>query len=100
MLQELTERQQNTTFPEGADVKRFFQLFAMLWAIYIFAKAAFYYWLGSIMPLTEAIALRSIVGGVSLALMIFLSTTQGRRLLALCRRVGLLPVAPDRKTDA
>jgi hypothetical protein len=52
------------------------------------------------MPLTEAIALRSIVGGVSLALMIFLSTTQGRRLLALSRRVGLLPVAPDRKTDA
>jgi intracellular septation protein A len=100
MLQELAEKQQNTIFPEGADVRRFFQLFTMLWAIYFFAKAAFYYWLGSIMPFTQAIALRSIVGSVSLALMIFLSTTQGRRLFALCRRLGLLPEAPDRKTDA
>ena len=39
----------------------------------------------------EAMALRSIVGSVSLAVMILVSATQGRRLFFLCRRLGLLP---------
>jgi intracellular septation protein A len=92
MLQELAEKQRNTTFPEGADVRRFFQLFTLLWAVYFFVKAAFYYYLGLVLPLTEAIALRSIIGSVSLGLMILLSATQGRRLFDLCRRLGWLPI--------
>lgn len=100
MLQELSEKQRDMTFPEGADIKRFFQLFTLLWAAYFFIKAAFYYWLGLIMPLTEAMALRSIIGSASLALMIALSVTQGRRLFMLCRRLGLLPEAPQREVKA
>ena len=92
MLQELAEKKQNATFPEGADVRRFFQIFTLLWALYFFVKAAFYYYLGLVLPLTEAIALRSIIGSVSLGLMILLSVTQGRRLFDLCRRLGLLPI--------
>lgn len=91
MLQELAEKQRRMTFPEGADVRRFFQLFTLLWAVYFFVKAAFYFWLGLIMPLTEAMALRSIVGGITLGLMIALSVTQGRRLFFLCRWLGLVP---------
>jgi intracellular septation protein A len=93
MLQELAEKQNRTTFPEGAEVRRFFQLFTLLWAAYFFIKAGFYYWMGAILPLTEAMAVRSVVGGVSLGLMIALSVTQGRRLFFLCRRLGLLPNA-------
>jgi intracellular septation protein A len=98
MLQELAEKQQGSPFPEGADVRRFFQLFTLLWAVYFFLKAAFYYWLGAVLPLTEAMAVRSVVGGVSLGLMIALSVTQGRRLFLLCRWFGLLPpvAAPSR----
>jgi intracellular septation protein A len=92
MLQELAEKQKNATFPEGADVKRFFQIFTLLWALYFFVKAAFYYYLGLVLPLTEAIALRSIIGSASLGLMILLSVTQGRRLFDLCRGLGLLPI--------
>ena len=92
MLQELAEQRQNATFPEGADVRRFFQIFTLLWAAYFFVKAAFYYYLGLVLPLTEAIALRSIIGSASLGLMILLSVTQGRRLFDLCRRLGLLPI--------
>jgi intracellular septation protein A len=98
MLQEVAEKQRNLTFPEGADVRRFFQLFTLLWAVYFFVKAAFYYWIGVILPLTEAMAVRSIVGSVSLGLMIALSVTQGRRLFFLCRWLRLLPPPPpDRK---
>jgi hypothetical protein len=91
MLQELAEQRQNESFPEGPDFRRFFQIFTLLWALYFFVKAAFYYWLGMILPLTEAMALRSTVGSVSLGLMMFLSATQGRRLFMLLRRVGLVP---------
>ncbi len=69
----------------------------MFWAGYFFVKAAFYLWTATTMPLTEAMALRSLVGGVSLALMIAFSVTQGRRMFFLCRRLGLLPPA---ETDA
>jgi intracellular septation protein A len=100
MLQELAEKQQNTSFPDGVDVRRFFQIFTLLWAVYFVLKAALYYWLGSVMPLAQAITLRSIVGGASLLVMIYLSTTQGRRLFQLCRRLGLLPQAPERQNDA
>jgi len=94
MVQELAEKQSGSAFPVGPDVRRFFQLFTLLWAAYFFLKAAFYYWVGAVLPLTEAMAIRSVVGSVSLGLMIALSITQGRRLFFLCRWLGLLPPAP------
>ncbi|MFI5011192.1 MAG: hypothetical protein ACHQAY_02480 [Hyphomicrobiales bacterium] len=92
MIQEVAEQRQGTPFPEGEDFRRFFQLFTLLWAAYFFLKAAFYLWIGLIMPLAQAMAVRSVVGGVSLGLMTALSVTQGRRLFMLCRRLGLVPM--------
>ena len=43
------------------------------------------------LPIVQAMALRSIVGSISLGLMIAVSATQGRRLFALCQKGGLLP---------
>jgi intracellular septation protein A len=90
MLQEIAE-QRGESFPARADVRRFFQLFTLLWAAYFIVKAGLYLWIGTILPLERAIALRSLIGGISLALMLALSITQGRRLFFLCRRIGLLP---------
>ena len=91
LIQELAERRQATPLPERADVRRFFQLFTLVWAAYFFVKAAFYFWIALIFPLAQAMAIRSIIGGISLGLMILVSVTQGRRLFDLCRRWGLLP---------
>jgi len=71
-------------------VRSFFRLFTLAWAAYFFLKAAFYLWTAAVLPMTEAMALRSIVGGVSLALMSLVSATQGKRLFFLCRRLGWL----------
>jgi len=90
LIQEAAEQRQGA-FPDSAEVRRFFQLFTLFWAAYFFVKAIFYLWTATTMPLTEAMALRSLVGGVSLAAMIAFSATQGRRLFFLCRRLGLLP---------
>ena len=91
MLQEIAEQRGGESLPATAEVRRFFQLFTLAWAVYFFLKAAFYAWAVWRLPLAQAIALRSLVGGVSLGLMSAVSVTQGRRLFFLCRRLGLLP---------
>ncbi len=93
LLQEIAEQRQGTPFPDRPDVRRFFELFTFAWAVYFFLKAAIYLWMGAILPLAQAMAWRSLVGSLSLAVMLVVSITQGRRLFFLCGRLGLLPVA-------
>ena len=91
MIQEAAEQRGSDAFPDTPEIRRFFLLFTLAWALYFFLKAAFYAWAAYTMPLTEAMALRSIVGGVSFGLMSAVSATQGRRIFFLCRRLGWLP---------
>ena len=44
------------------------------------------------LPLERALALRTVLGGVSLACMFAISFFLGRPLFFLCRYLGLLPV--------
>jgi intracellular septation protein A len=90
IIQEVAE-QRGETFVATEEVRGFFRLFTLVWAGYFFLKAAVYFWLAWTLPMLEAMALRSVGGGVSLGLMIVISATQGRRLFFLCRRLGLLP---------
>jgi len=89
MLQEMAERRQQ--FPDRPDVRYFFRLFTLFWSSYFFIKAAVYLWLGLILPLERALALRVVIGNVSLVAMLALSFLGGRRLFFLCRWLGLLP---------
>ncbi len=90
ILQEVAE-QRGESFTATNEVRAFFRLFTLFWAAYFLIKAAFYLWLVWTLPMLEAMALRSVIGGVTLGLMIAVSATQGRRLFFLCRRIGLLP---------
>ncbi|SEE58534.1 Intracellular septation protein A [Rhizobiales bacterium GAS188] len=92
MIQEVAEQREGKPFPEGADIRRYFQLFTLFWAAYFFVKAIFYFWTAWTMPMLQAMALRSVVGSISLGLMIAVSATQGRRMFLLCRKWGLLPM--------
>jgi intracellular septation protein A len=91
LIQEVAERR--SVFPDRPDVRYFFRLFTLAWAIYFFVKAAVYLWLGMTLPLEKALAVRSIVGGISLGCMLAISFLGGRQLFFLCRRLGLLPAA-------
>ncbi len=90
IIQEVAEAR-GESVPATRETRAFFRLFTLVWAGYFFIKAAFYVWAVWTMPMLEAMALRSLVGSVSLGLMILVSSTQGRRLFFLCRRLGLLP---------
>ncbi|MGO9418356.1 septation protein IspZ [Roseiarcus sp.] len=92
IIQEVAE-ERGETIPASRETRAFFRLFTLVWAAYFFVKAAFYVWAVWTLPMLEAMALRSVVGSVSLGLMIVVSVTQGRRLFFLCRRLRLLPTA-------
>ncbi len=87
MIQEVAE-QRGENFVATDEIRAFFRLFTFAWAAYFFLKAVFYLWAVWTLPMLEAMALRSVVGGVSLGLMIAVSVTQGRRLFFLCRSLG------------
>jgi intracellular septation protein A len=90
IIQEAAE-QCGHSFVVTEEIRAFFRLFTFVWAAYFFLKAALFVWMAWTMPMLEAMALRSVIGGISLGLMIAISVTQGRRLFFLCRRLGLLP---------
>ena len=93
LIQEVAE-QRGESFVATREITAFFRLFTFAWAAYFFVKGAFYLWIVWTLPMLEAMALRSAIGGVTLGVMIAVSVTQGRRLFFLCRRLGLLP-KPD-----
>jgi intracellular septation protein A len=99
ILQEAAE-QRGHSFVVTEEIRAFFRLFTLVWAAYFFLKAAVFAWMAWTMPMLEAMALRSVGGGVSLGLMIAVSVTQGRRLFFLCRRLGLLPKPAERAEGA
>jgi intracellular septation protein A len=92
IIQEVA-KQRGESFVATDEIRTFFRLFTLVWAAYFFLKAILFMWMAWTMPMLEAMALRSAIGGVSLGLMIAISVTQGRRLFFLCRRFGLLPKA-------
>ena len=98
IIQEVAE-QRGEVLPPTREIRAFFRLFTLAWAAYFFVKAAFYVWIVWTLPLLQAMALRSVVGAISLGLMIAVSATQGRRLSFVCRRLGLLP-KPDEPAAA
>ncbi len=90
MVQELAEARPGAALPQTEEMRRFFRLFTLIWAAYFVLKALAYLWIAVTLPLTQALALRSIGGAISLGLMIALSVTQGRRLFLAFRWLGWL----------
>ena len=99
IIQEVAE-QRGESFVATREIRAFFRLFTLAWAAYFFLKAAFYVWMVWTLPMLEALALRSVIGSISLGAMILVSATQGRRLFFLCRRLGLLPKPEASSTPA
>ena len=76
IMQEAAE-QRGQSFVVTKEIRAFFRLFTLVWAAYFFLKAALFAWMAWTMPMLEAMALRSVIGGVSLGLMIAVSVDPG-----------------------
>ena len=89
MVQVLAE-QRSGPYPADDEIRRFFQIFTLLWAAYFFLKAGLYFWAAWTLPLTEAMGVRTLAGPISLVALTALSVSHGERLFLLCKRLGLL----------
>jgi intracellular septation protein A len=94
MIQGVVEQQQGDAFEDGPDIRRFFKLFTLLWAVYFLLKAAVYLWLGEILPIDQALTVRPVVGMVSLGAMMLLSL-KAQWLFDLGVKTGILPKVED-----
>ena len=95
LIQEFAE-QRSGPLPGRADIRRYFELFTYAWAAYFFLKAAAYYAIGEAFPLGTALAIRSLAGGISFAVMLLGSVAIGRRGFFVLQRLGWLPkVEPE-----
>jgi len=84
--------QRREAFPDRADVRHFFRLLTLFWAVYFFLKAGLYFWLSVTLPTGRAIFCDRSSEASVWNHMVAVSSTQGRRLFFLCQRLGLLPV--------
>jgi intracellular septation protein A len=91
MLQEIAEQRTKEVFPDRADIRAFFKLLTLFWAGYFLVRAVVYLWIGATLPIELAMEIRPILGTASLLVM-FAISFQGKRLFALCQRLGLLPM--------
>ena len=96
MIQGMVEQQHPGAIEDSPDLRRFFKLFTLLWALYFLLKAAVYLWLGVILPMEQALTVRPIVGTVSLGAMMLLSW-KAQALFDFGVRVGILPAVNDRR---
>ena len=96
MIQGMVEQQHPGAIEDAPDLRRFFKLFTLLWALYFLLKAAVYLWLGVILPMEQALTVRPIVGTVSLGAMMLLSW-KAQALFDFGVRVGILPAVNDRR---
>ena len=96
MIQGMVEQQHPGAIEDAPDIRRFFKLLTLLWALYFLLKAAVYLWLGVILPMEQALTVRPIVGTVSLGAMMLLSW-KAQALFDFGVRVGILPAVNDRR---
>jgi intracellular septation protein A len=94
MLQDLAEQQTHETFPDRADTRAFFRILTLIWVGYFLARAIAYFWVGTALPIEQAMEILPFIGTPSLLVMIAISF-QGRHLFALMHRLGLLPVVTE-----
>jgi uncharacterized membrane protein len=90
---EIAEQQHGEPFQQRPSIIRFYQIFTLIWAVYFFVKAGLYLIIGQMMPMTQAMAVRSVFGTLSMVLMMVFSVLGGRRMFLFFRRKGLLPPA-------
>ncbi len=99
VVQEVAEGWRGAPFEAGRpDLRAFFRAFTLVWAGYFLVKALVYLWLAAHLPLERALALRSVIGTGSFALMILLSR-RGASLFRLGRRCGLFAMPAGAAVD-
>jgi intracellular septation protein A len=86
--------------PLDPELRAFFRLLTMIWAIYFFVKSVAYFFVARAYDYDHALAIRTVAGNVSMFALLGISLVGGRTLLKLVQRVGLFRVEPEPQPNA
>ena len=92
LIQEAYEKAPNAK-PVDAELSAYFRAFTAVWAAYFFVKAVGYFFLARAYDYDHALAIRTVVGNVSMFALVGLSWLFGERLFGLAKRLRLIRVA-------
>lgn len=70
VLEEFYEKSQASTTKIAAELSSYLRLFTLVWTAYFLLKSGVYYWLALTLPLTRLVLIRSIIGTLSLLLLL------------------------------
>ncbi len=94
LIQEIAEKGLSSQQSARPDVRAYLRVLTAVWTLYFVLKAGFYAYLAARYDIERAIAIRSIVGTVSLAALLLGETVVRRPLFRWLQRRGLIPPTP------
>jgi len=86
--------------PVDADLAAYFRAFTAVWAGYFFVKAVGYFFIARAYDYDHALAIRTVVGNVSMFALVGLSWLCGERLFSLAKRLGLVRISAPSPAEA
>lgn len=81
-------RSRSPDIPDNPQIIRFFRTFTAVWSLFFVVRAAAVLWIMESYPLTQAIAIRTAFGWISMGMMLLVSFN-GRKVYDICKRLGL-----------
>jgi intracellular septation protein A len=94
LIEELAVKTMPAEEAARSDVRAYLRVLTWVWTGYFVAKAALYGYVGYAYDIDRGIAVRSIVGPVSLVALLFGERVVRKPFFALLQRLGVLPPAP------
>ena len=91
LIQEFAEAQGRIKKEISPDSSYFFRFITIVWSLYYFLKAAFYGWVATKYSLEEGLAIRGVVGNISMYGLLFVSIFGARQIKAALGKLRLLP---------
>jgi intracellular septation protein A len=91
LIQQFAEQQGRTSKDQSVDKTFFFRLLTMVWTFYFVLKAALYLWINLNSDIEQGLIVRTIIGNVSFAIMLFVSIGLARPIWNLLVKLKWMP---------
>jgi intracellular septation protein A len=91
IIREFAEAQGRISKELSPDSEYYFKFLTIVWSVYMFAKAAFYFWVAAKFSLEEGLVIRSVVGNVTFYGLLAISIFGSKQIKFILAKLKLLP---------
>lgn len=99
IIREFAEAQGRISSDLTPDSEYYFKFLTVVWTVFMFAKAAFYFWVAQKYSLEEGLAIRAGVGNISFYALLGISIFGSAQIKAMLAKAKMLPSSRALNTD-